>query len=141
MLLQTILNRLHKHKSFVYGTARWISHGESQNHRRAGPTPSQQPADLLPSAAKKGPGYDHVAERRYQFVPDVGLAVFLLYAPRRVDCPHCGVKVERLPWARGKSRLTTMYMWFLAAWAKRLSWQEVAERLAPVGTASTARSR
>ena len=53
MLLQTILNRLHKHKSFVYGTARWISHGESQNHRRAGPTPSQQPADLLRSAAKR----------------------------------------------------------------------------------------
>ena len=26
MLLQTILNRLHKHKSFVYGTARWGSH-------------------------------------------------------------------------------------------------------------------
>jgi transposase len=30
MLLQTILNRLHKHKSFVYGTARWITHGETQ---------------------------------------------------------------------------------------------------------------
>ena len=52
-------------------------------------------------------------------MPLWGLAVFLLYAPRRVQCPDCGVKVERLPWATGKSRLTTIYMWFLANWAKR----------------------
>ena len=45
---------------------------------------------------------------------------------RRVDCPRCGVTVERVPWADGKHQLTTTYMWFLARWAKRLSWQEVA---------------
>lgn len=45
---------------------------------------------------------------------------------RRVDCPTCGVVVERVPWAEGKSRLTTAYQWFLATWARRLSWQEVA---------------
>jgi len=52
--------------------------------------------------------------------------VFFLYAPRRVEFPRCGVKVERLPWAEGKSHLTTAYQWFLAGWAKRLSWQQVA---------------
>jgi len=34
--------------------------------------------------------------------------------------------VESVPWAEGKQTLTTAYMQFLAAWAKRLSWQEVA---------------
>ena len=36
------------------------------------------------------------------------------------------VRVEALPWATGKHRLTDAYAWFLAGWAKRLSWQEVA---------------
>lgn len=46
---------------------------------------------------------------------------------RRVDCPRCGVVVETVPWADGKHQLTTQYAWFLARWAKRLSWKEVAE--------------
>jgi len=37
------------------------------------------------------------------------------------------VRVEALPWAEGKHQLTTTYAWFLAAWAKRLSWTGVAE--------------
>ena len=52
--------------------------------------------------------------------------MFFTYGLRRVDCPRCGIKVERVPWARGKESLTTTYQWFLARWAKRLSWQEVA---------------
>ena len=31
-----------------------------------------------------------------------------------------------MPWADGKHQLTTTYAWFLARWAKRLSWREVA---------------
>jgi transposase len=54
------------------------------------------------------------------------MAVYLMYAPRRVDCPRCGVKVERLPWAEGKSHLTKSYQWFLASWSKLLPWQQVA---------------
>jgi len=38
-----------------------------------------------------------------------------------------GSKVERIPWGDGKHGLTTTYRWFLANWAKRLSWKEVAE--------------
>jgi transposase len=37
------------------------------------------------------------------------------------------VRVEAIPWAEGKHQLTTTYAWFLAAWAKRLSWTGVAE--------------
>ena len=54
------------------------------------------------------------------------MAVYFVYALRRVDCPTCGVTVERVPWAVGKCHLTTSYRWFLARWAKYLSWEEVA---------------
>lgn len=73
------------------------------------------------------PGYDKLAARRFEFVPLWGMKVFFVYAPRRVDCSGCGVRVERLPWASGKHRLTDAYAWFLARWARRLSWKEVAE--------------
>ena len=51
--------------------------------------------------------------------------MFLTYRMRRVDCPRCGVTVEMVPWGDGKNRLTTTYRWFLATWARRLSWGEV----------------
>ena len=37
------------------------------------------------------------------------------------------MKVERIPWAEGKSRLTKTFQWFLASWAKLLAWQQVAK--------------
>jgi transposase len=67
-----------------------------------------------------------MAERRFEFVPLWGIVVFFLYAMRRVDCERCGVTVETVPWAQGKHQITTTYAWFLARWAKRLSWIEVA---------------
>jgi hypothetical protein len=36
--------------------------------------------------------------------------------------------VELLPWAYGKQRITTALVWFLASWAKALSWKETAAR-------------
>jgi len=59
-------------------------------------------------------------------VPLWGIKVFLVYAARRVSCLECGVRVESMPWALGKSQLTQAYAWFLARWAWRLSWKEVA---------------
>ena len=85
----------------------------------------QEPADLL-RLRRLRPGYDRLPARRFEFVPLWGIAVFFVYAMRRVDCPGCGVKVEKVPWCDGKNQLTTTYRWFLASWAKRLSWKEVA---------------
>jgi transposase len=53
--------------------------------------------------------------------------VYFVYAMRRVECPTCGVKVEQVPWCDGKNQLTTTYRWFLAGWAKRLSWKVTAD--------------
>jgi transposase len=60
-------------------------------------------------------------------VPLWQIAVYFVYAMRRVDCPRCGVRVEQVPWCDGKHSLTTTYRWFLASWAKRLSWKGVAD--------------
>ena len=58
-------------------------------------------------------------------MPIWGILVFLAYRMRRVDCKQCGVTVEMVPWCDGKNQLTTTYRWYLATWAKRLSWSEV----------------
>ena len=72
-------------------------------------------------------GYDHLAERSFEFIPVWGFLVFLLYRMRRVHCTTCGVLVEEVPWADGKHSLTKAYMIFLARWARKLSWKETAE--------------
>lgn len=66
-------------------------------------------------------------KRRFEFVPLWQIAVCFLYARRRVNCPKCGVVVEEVPWGDGKNHLTITYRWFLAGWAKRLSWRAVAQ--------------
>lgn len=73
------------------------------------------------------PGYDRLDERRWQFVPLWGIAVWFVYAPRRVECAEHGVVVEHIPWSAGKRPLTTAMMGFLARWARRLSWRETAQ--------------
>ena len=46
---------------------------------------------------------------------------------RRVACKACGrVVVEQVPWSTGKHPLTDLYRCFLARWAKKLSWMDVA---------------
>ena len=63
----------------------------------------------------KRPGYDRSPERLFELIPMWGHKVFFRYAPRRVDCPGCGVRVEQMPWVSGKHRLTEAYTWFLAS--------------------------
>lgn len=124
MQLKTLLNHVQKHKGFVYDGARLESAGRPRlivNIR-----PRRGSRATCSGCRRRGPQYDTLKVRYFQFVPLWGLLVFFAYAMRRVDCPRCGVKVEQVPWAEGKSPTTTTYAWFLAGWAKRLSWKEVA---------------
>jgi transposase len=126
MLLKTILNRVQWHKSFVYGAVRFVE----QETRVALEVEIRERANGQAACSGCGqarPGYDRLPQRRYEFVPLWAMAVYFVYAPRRVECPQCGVKVEEVPWAQGKSQLTTTYRWFLASWAKLLPWQQVAK--------------
>jgi transposase len=73
------------------------------------------------------PGYDTLPERRWQYLAILSFLVWLIYAPRRVNCPRCGIKAERLPWSDGKSPYSLPLMHFLARWARRISWLECAK--------------
>ncbi|MFC1707998.1 helix-turn-helix domain-containing protein, partial [Planctomycetota bacterium] len=126
MQLKTILNRIQKHQSFVYGKAEFVETGRGPGIE----------ADILPRANGRAvcsvcerprPGYDTLPARRFEFVRFWGFVVFFVYVMRRVECPTCGVRVEAVPWAKGKQRITTTYAWFLAKWAKRTTWTDVAK--------------
>jgi transposase len=126
MRVKTILNRLERQPGFVYGRVTLLQEGD---HLVLGIDiwPRAKSRPICACCGRPGPGYDTLPVRRFQFVPLWGIAVYFLYPLRRVDCAACGVKVERVPWAQGKNHLTTTYAWFLARWAKRLSWKEVAD--------------
>jgi transposase len=124
MRIQTILNRVEKFKSFVFGAA-------SLEERDDGLTlvvqikPRKNGRAFCAGCGRPGPVYDRLEERRFEFVPIWGILVFWAYRMRRVNCKRCGVTVEMVPWCDGKNPLTTTYRWYLATWAKRLSWSEV----------------
>jgi transposase len=72
------------------------------------------------------PGYDRLPSRQWQYLHLWHCAVVVNYAPRRVQCPQCGVKVEAMKWAAGKSPYAVPLMHALARWGRRISWLEVA---------------
>jgi transposase len=126
MLLKTILNRVQRHRLFVYGAVQLLETlGELEIEAEIRPRAGSR--GNCSGCRRPGPGYDSLPPRRFEFVPLWGIPVFFVYAMRRVDCLSCGVRVESVPWADGKNHLTTSYAWFLARWAKRMSWKEVAE--------------
>jgi transposase len=125
--LRTVLNRVHPLKGFVYKDIRMVPTKGSPKVR----------IEVVIASRKNSRGhcaicgeahatYDHQPERSFAFVPLWGLLVYLFYAPRRINCPACGIHVEAIPWAAGKSLMSTVYMSFLATWARRLSWTETA---------------
>lgn len=121
MQLKTVLNRVHRIKGFVYGKIHFAENGlEVVVRPRRGSRP------VCSGCGRRGPGYDTLTERRFAFVPLWAIPVFLVYAMRRVNCRRCGVTVELVPWGDGKRHLTRAYAVFLARWARRLSWKEVA---------------
>jgi transposase len=126
MQIKTILNRVQKHRSFVYGEARLHDDG-GRLTLDVGLRARENGRPICSGCACPRPGYDTLSPRRFEFVPLWGIAVYFVYAMRRVNCPRCGVIVEAVPWGNGKHQSTTTYAWFLARWAKRMSWSEVAE--------------
>lgn len=125
MEIRTLLNRCHRQRGFVYGEAR-LDPTEALLHVGIRPRVGSKPT--CSKCERRGPTYDTSPEpRSFQFVPLWGFVVFFWYFMRRVDCRRCGVTVERVPWADGKHRTCNVYRLFLARWARRLSWSEVAD--------------
>lgn len=123
--VKTLLNRIQHFVGFVYHSIRLLGSGGSQRievkivaHRGI--------RGKCATCLKACPGYDHLEERRWLFVPLWGVSVHFFYTPRRVECPQHGVGVEHIPWSQGKRPVSTAMMGFLARWAQRLSWRETA---------------
>jgi transposase len=123
MLLTRLLNACHHFPGFVYTGARLCA---SAKAIEIDVRPRQGSKGRCSGCRKPAPGYDCLGERRFEFIPIWGFAVFLLYCMRRVNCRWCGVKVEEVPWAAGKHTLCKAYMLYLAHWARKLSWKETA---------------
>ncbi len=79
------------------------------------------------SCGSQGPGYDTLKERRWKHVPLWGIPVTLVYAPRRIECSNCGIKVEAIPWTQGKSPLSLPLSVVLATWSKLVAWKVVGQ--------------
>ncbi len=122
MLLKTILNHRYPLKGFVYVKCQIVgnrSNGKDEIHVQLKPRKNSRPR--CGSCGKPGSIYDTRKERRFQFVPILGLQVFFLYAIRRVNCVDCGVKTERLGWFSGKERMN----WSEVAKVFGTSWNRV----------------
>ena len=99
MELLTILNQCHRFRGFVYQQASFAADRQSIEITVRPRTGSKA---VCSGCHQPAPGYDHLAERRFEFIPFWGFLVFLLYRMRRVQCPQCGVVVEEVPWGDGK---------------------------------------
>lgn len=55
---------------------------------------------------RRAPGYDSRPARRWRHLGIGRLRIWLEYAPRRVSCSTCGVRLESVPWAAHGSGFT-----------------------------------
>lgn len=126
MRIRTVLNQEYSFKRFVYTKERF----EQVNGKKSvviDVKPRKNSNPICSGCGHPGSTYDHLAERLFMHIPLWGFMVYLAYVMRRVSCDSCGIKVEQLPWASGKSRSTNAFKLYLSRWAKRLSWQEVSQ--------------
>jgi transposase len=126
MLIKTLLNKVERFKSFIYGNSRFATvNGADALIVDIKPRRNSKPE--CPECGKRGKTYDTQPSRLFEYVPIWAFKVFFRYSPRRVLCPACGIKVEAMPWGYGKEQMTFSYQVYLARWARRLSWKETAD--------------
>src|ERR1039457_5162944 len=90
MELTTILNLCHHHRGFVYHHTRF---GPDQKSVEVHVRPRAGSAAVCSGCHRPAPGYDHLPERRFEFIPFWGILVFFLYSMWHVQCRNCGVVV------------------------------------------------
>jgi transposase len=124
--VKTLLNRTHPLPGFTY-TAVALDDPCGQLELCVELAAHRQRAAHCSGCGGPAPTYDHLPRREWRHVPLWGIPVWCGYAPRRVACRQCGVRVEAMPWNEGKRPWTRPMLVFLARWARRLSWRETAE--------------
>src|SRR5258708_8680075 len=88
MELITILNRCHRFRGFVYQHSHFSADNKSIE---VAVRPRKGAVAVCSRCHLPAPGYDQLAERRFEFIPLWGFFVFLLYAMRRV----AGIRAAR----------------------------------------------
>jgi transposase len=124
--VKTLLNKPQPIPGFKYADVRLVEGprgpelwGELEAHR--------QRAGCCSVCERPAPTQDHLSRREWRPVGLWRIVMRLFYAPRRVNGPEHGVRVETMPWREGKRPWTRAMMIFLARWARRLSWKETSE--------------
>ena len=132
MRFQTILNKAHPFKCFVFTLVRFSKDGRTLEIFIR---PRENSRPLCSVCRRPGTVYDTTkAPRRFSAVPlilgpDCQFSRTFIYQMRRVDCSFCKcVRTEAVPWGAGKHHLTRCFMLFLAHWGRSLSWKEVSEQ-------------
>ena len=123
--LKSILNQVQPIKGFVYESVRYST--VRADLIEAAVVPRRGSQARCSGCGRACPTYDHSSQPRVWALPPLfKFALALIYTMRRVECPACGVVVEKVPWATGKLSLCDGFRLFLAHWARKLSWEEVA---------------
>jgi len=122
--LKAILNRVQPIKGFVYESVRFSQ--VVPDTIEVAVVPRVGSTGQCSGCGEHGPTYDHLGTRTWMMTPLWIFALALIYTMRRINCATCGVTVEKVPWATGKFGLGDGFRLFLAHWARKLSWEEVA---------------
>jgi transposase len=127
MQVKKILNRVTNYKGFVIKKIEMEEKSNAEPQIVATFVPRKGSRGVCPKCHRKCPTYDtSPTVRLFEFIPIFNIAVYFAYKMRRVSCPEHNVITEKVPWSDGKSNLTIELMQFLANWARRLSYTEVA---------------
>jgi transposase len=128
MLLKTLLNFVTDYKCFRFGKVSFEQKRTPDRHIVAAIHPRKNSRAVCSVCGQPCPTYDTAkTPRPFEFIPLWNIPVFFLYKMRRVSCSEHGVVTEKVPWGDGKHSQAIEYRQFLANWAKRLSWSEVAD--------------
>jgi transposase len=122
--LKAILNRVQPIKGFVYESVRFSEVVADAIEVLV--FPRLKSKARCSGCERPCSTYDHLDTRTWIMTPLWNFSMVLIYTMRRVNCPVCGIVVEKVPWATGKHSLCDGFRLFLAHWARKLSWEEVA---------------
>jgi transposase len=126
MQLKTLLNRVSHFQSFIFKRIR-LRKEKQREILEVELQPRANSRAICSGCGASAACYDRRPEpRRFDFVPLWNFAVVFVYRMRRVNCRRCGIVTERVPWTTGKESVTYACRHFLAIWARRVSWLEVA---------------